>query len=81
VTHAGSTPVLLAQIADEEMIELVTPGSLRIRVQAWRLKPLAATLIDLFDGFLGGNSLRLSRFDAPRLANSTTAVAGSSGAG
>ncbi|HMW56419.1 MAG TPA: DEAD/DEAH box helicase [Accumulibacter sp.] len=59
----------LAQIADQEMIELVTPGSsLRVRAPAWRLKPLAATLIDLFDGFPGGNSLRLSRFDAPRLA-------------
>jgi superfamily II DNA or RNA helicase len=59
---------LLAQVADDEMIELVTPSSLRIRAPAWRLKPLAATLIDLFDGFPGGNSLRLSRFDAPRLA-------------
>ena len=35
---------------------------------AGRLKPLAATLIDLFDGFTGGDVLRLSRFDAPRLA-------------
>ncbi len=60
-------PALLAQIADAEMIELVTPASLRVRAPAWRLKPLAATLIDLFDGFHGGNSLRLSRFDAPRL--------------
>ncbi len=58
---------LLAQIGDQEMIELVTPASLRIRAPAWRLKALAATLIDLFDGFSGGNSLRLSRFDAPRL--------------
>jgi hypothetical protein len=68
VTGAGSTPALLAQIADAEMIELVTPASLRVRAPAWRLKPLAATLIDLFDNFPGGNSLRLSRFDAPRLA-------------
>lgn len=58
---------LLAQIADNEMIELVTPTSQRVRAPAWRLKPLAATLIDLFDGFPGGNTLRLSRFDAPRL--------------
>ncbi|MBK8384276.1 MAG: DEAD/DEAH box helicase [Candidatus Accumulibacter sp.] len=61
-------PGLLAQIADQELIELVTPDNLRIRAPAWRLKPLAATLIDLFDGFPGGNSLRVSRFDAPRLA-------------
>jgi SNF2 family DNA or RNA helicase len=40
----------------------------RIRVPAARIKPLAATLIDLFDGFPGGDTLRLSRFDAPRLA-------------
>lgn len=59
---------LLQQIADDEMIELKTPSNQRIRAPAGRLKPLAATLIDLFDGFAGGNTLRLSRFDAPRLA-------------
>ncbi|EXI65439.1 MAG: ATP-dependent helicase HepA [Candidatus Accumulibacter adjunctus] len=59
---------LLAQVADGEMLELVTAAGLRIRVPAWRLKPLAATLIDLFEGFAGGTSLRLSRFDAPRLS-------------
>ena len=59
---------LLQQIADDEMIELKTPSNQRIRAPAGRLKPLAATLIDLFDGFSGGNTLRLSRFDAPRLA-------------
>ncbi|WP_291992277.1 DEAD/DEAH box helicase [Candidatus Accumulibacter sp. ACC003] len=59
---------LLAEIPDGETIELVTPTGQRVRAPAWRLKPLAATLIDLFDGFPGGNTLRLSRFDAPRLA-------------
>lgn len=59
---------LLQRIADDEMVELKTPDNQRIRVAAARLKPLAATLIDLFDGFSGGNTLRLSRFDAPRLA-------------
>ena len=59
---------LLAQIDDAETIELVTPSCQRIRAPAWRLKPLAGTLIDLFDGFSGGTALRLSRFDAPRLA-------------
>ena len=38
---------------------------------ASRIKPLAATLIDLFDGFSGGDTLRVSRFDAPRLAELT----------
>ena len=59
---------LLALVSDGEMVELVTAAGLRIRVPAWRLKPLAATLIDLFEGFTGGSSLRLSRFDAPRLS-------------
>ncbi len=58
---------LLRQIADDEMIELRASGNLRVRVVAGRLKPLALTLMDLFDGFSGGNVLRLSRFDAPRL--------------
>ena len=62
---------LLHLIADDEMIELRTPANVRIRVPAGRLKPLAATLIDLFDGFGGGDTLRLSRFDAPRLAELT----------
>ena len=59
---------LLHRIDDDEMIELKTVSMQRIRVPAGRLKPLAATLMDLFDGFSGGNTLRLSRFDAPRLA-------------
>ncbi|MES2772122.1 MAG: DEAD/DEAH box helicase [Pseudomonadota bacterium] len=59
----------LSAIDDAELIELKTPNSQRIRVPAGRLKPLAATLIDLFDGFVGGNTLRISRFDAPRLAD------------
>ncbi len=58
----------LAFIADDEAIELHTARGKRLRVPAGRIKPLAATLIDLFDGFNGGNTLRLSRFDAPRLA-------------
>jgi len=61
-------PPLLHLIADDEPIELRTATNLRIRVPAGRLKPLAATLIDLFDGFSDGNTLRVSRFDAPRLA-------------
>ena len=64
-------PGVLQEIADDEVIELKTSANLRIRVPAARLKPLALTLIDLFDGFTGGNTLRLSRFDAPRLAELT----------
>lgn len=57
----------LLRIPDNELIELRTPTNKRLRVPAERLKPLAATLIDLFDGFAGGNCLRVSRFDAQRL--------------
>ena len=58
----------LARVSDDEGIELHTASGKRLRVPAGRIKPLAATLIDLFDGFSGGATLRLSRFDAPRLA-------------
>jgi hypothetical protein len=60
--------VELERIPDDEGIDLYTARGKRLRVPAGRVKPLAATLIDLFDGFTGGNTLRLSRFDAPRLA-------------
>ena len=61
----------LERIPDDEGIELFTATGKRLRAPAGRIKPLAATLIDLFDGFTGGDSLRLSRFDAPRLAELT----------
>ncbi len=64
-------PVLLQSIDDAEWIELKTLAKQRIRVPAGRLKPLATTLLDLFDGFTGGPTLRISRFDAPRLAELT----------
>ena len=60
--------VELRRIADDEMIGLRAPSGKRIIAPAARLKPLAATLIDLFDGFDGGPTLRLSRFDAERLS-------------
>ena len=61
----------LERVPDDEGIELHTAKGKRLRVPAGRIKPLAATLIDLFDGFSGGETLRLSRFDAPRLAELT----------
>ena len=57
----------LLGIPDDELIELRTPDNKRLRVPAARLKPIAATLVDLFDGFDGGQRLRISRFDAQRL--------------
>jgi superfamily II DNA or RNA helicase len=61
--------VELLKISDAEPIELRTSANRRLRVPAERLKPLAATLIDLLDGFncVDGGRLRISRFDAPRL--------------
>ena len=58
----------VVDFADDAPVELRTANGKRIRVPAGRLKPLALTLIDLFDGFAGGETLRISRFDAPRLA-------------
>jgi hypothetical protein len=48
----------LAFIEDDAPVDLVTPTGKRVRVPAGRIKPLAATLIDLFDGFGGGDTLR-----------------------
>ena len=57
------------KIPDDEAIDLWIPDHKRLRVPAGRIKPLAAALIDLFDGFdgYGGRRLRISRFDAARL--------------
>jgi superfamily II DNA or RNA helicase len=56
----------LAKIADEETIDLTLPGGGRVRVEAGRIKPLARTLIELFDGSTGDN-IRLSRYDVARI--------------
>jgi superfamily II DNA or RNA helicase len=60
----------LALLADDTPIDLVTPDGARVRVPAERLKPIARTLIDLFDG-RPSDSLRVSKLDAPRLAELT----------
>ena len=56
----------LKVMPDDEAVMLHLPDARRIRVNAERIKPLAATLIDLFDGKPDAN-LTLSRLDAPRL--------------
>ena len=53
-------------IPDDARIAVETDTGERIQLPAGRLKPLARTLVDLFDS--PSASLRLSRFDAPRLA-------------
>ena len=56
----------LALIPGDEPVRLQTPDNRRIRVSAERLKPIALTLIDLFDGAVSGR-LRVPRLDALRL--------------
>lgn len=56
----------LADIPQDETVDLETEDGRRIRVPAHRIKPLTRLLIDLFDGYREG-PLRLSRLDAPRL--------------
>ncbi len=58
----------LHKLPDQAPVILTTPAGIRLRVQAGRIKPLALTLIDLFDAPPGHGPLRLSRLDAPRLA-------------
>lgn len=61
-------PVALGRMRDDETTDLYTPEGERIVVQAGRIKPLARTLVDLFDSPAGG-PLQVSRMDAPRLAD------------
>ena len=63
----------LKRIANSELIDLLSPDGKRIRVLAERIKPLAQTLIDLFDGLppAGSGKIRVAAFDAPRLMDIT----------
>jgi len=56
----------LERMKDTETIELTLPSGGRVRVDAERIKPLARTLIELFDGYIGGG-IRLSRYDVARI--------------
>jgi len=59
---------LIDSIRNNEVIDLLTPQGYRVKVPAGRIKPLAKTLIDLFDGIIHhAGPLRMSRLDAPRL--------------
>lgn len=59
----------LTRIADSEKVALLTLDGKRLLVPASRIKPLAGTLIDLFDGLGHGETLKISRFDAARLGD------------
>src|SRR5208283_3986308 len=56
----------LEKMQDREAIELLLPEGGRVRVAADRIKPLARTLIELFDDKMGGD-IRLSRYDLARI--------------
>ncbi len=56
----------LHAVRNDEAIALHTPDGARIHAPASRIKPLALTLIDLFDARPDG-PLKLSALDAPRL--------------
>jgi superfamily II DNA or RNA helicase len=62
-------------MSDTAAVILTTPSGSRLRVPAGRIKPLALTLIDLFDKPPGDGELRLSKLDAPRLANMAATLA------
>ncbi len=60
----------LAHIDDHAWVAVDGPDGRRIRLPAGRLKPVARTLLDLFDGTIGSQGvLRVPRLDAPRLAD------------
>lgn len=58
---------LLEKMKDTEAVELLLPDGGRVRVDAERIKPLARTLIELFDGKMGSGEIRLSRYDVARI--------------
>ena len=57
---------LLEKMQDTEAVELRLPDGRRVRVTADRIKPLARTLIELFDGKISGE-IRLSHYDVARI--------------
>ena len=60
-------PILLANMKDDETVELSLPDGGIVKVKAERIMPLARTLIELFDGKGGSEEIRLSRYDVARI--------------
>ena len=56
----------LERMDDKELMELLLPNGGRVHVPAERIKPLALTLIELFDEKTGGE-IRMSRYDVARI--------------
>ncbi|MFZ2300365.1 MAG: DEAD/DEAH box helicase [Gallionella sp.] len=57
----------LEKMDDDEQVELLLREGGRVHVPAGRIKPLARTLIELFDG-RGDSKIRLSRYDVARIS-------------
>lgn len=57
----------LDKMKDAETVELLLPNGGRVRVEVDRIKPLARTLIELFDGKMSTGEIRISRFDVARI--------------
>ncbi|WP_079434634.1 DEAD/DEAH box helicase [Zoogloea sp. LCSB751] len=60
-------PKLIERIPDDSQVIVQLDDGDRVALAAERVKPIARTLVDLFDNPSG--SIRVSRFDAPRLAD------------
>jgi len=56
----------LEKMADDEQVELLLREGGRVHVPAGRIKPLARTLIELFDG-RADSKIRISRYDVARI--------------
>lgn len=56
----------LEKMHDDDSVELLLGEGGRVHVPAGRIKPLARTLIELFDG-RADNEIRLSRYDVARI--------------
>ncbi|HET7833704.1 MAG TPA: SNF2-related protein [Gallionella sp.] len=59
--------IQLERMRDGDAVELLLPDGGRVRVPAARIKPLARTLIELFDAKMVSNEIRLSRYDVARI--------------
>ncbi len=59
--------IRLERMKDDEAIELRLEQGGRVHVPAGRIKPLARTLIELFDGKMRGDEIRMSRYDVGRI--------------
>ncbi len=59
--------ISLERMKENEAISLHLPDGGVVKVPAERIKPLARTLIELFDGKGGGETIRLSRYDVARI--------------